>query len=74
MAIVADFESYPQWNNEVKAVYVLARYDDGRPSHSTAPGSPSAPAWLSNQSSAGERHSLEGDNIAARVLENRARS
>lgn len=32
MAIVADFEAYPQWNAEVKAVHVLARYDDGRPS------------------------------------------
>ena len=31
MAIVADFESYPQWNDEVKAVYTLARDDDGRP-------------------------------------------
>jgi ribosome-associated toxin RatA of RatAB toxin-antitoxin module len=30
--IVADFESYPEWNDEVTAVYVLARYDDGRPS------------------------------------------
>ena len=30
--IVADFEAYPQWNDEVKAVYVLARYNDGRPS------------------------------------------
>ncbi|MCI4673875.1 SRPBCC family protein [Candidatus Mycolicibacterium alkanivorans] len=30
--IVADFEAYPQWNDEVKAVYILARYDDGRPS------------------------------------------
>ena len=30
--IVADFESYPHWNEEVKAVYVLARYNDGRPS------------------------------------------
>ncbi|MEI7517941.1 MAG: SRPBCC family protein, partial [Mycobacteriaceae bacterium] len=30
--IVADFESYPQWNDEVKAVYILARYNDGRPS------------------------------------------
>ena len=30
--IVADFESYPEWNDEVKAVYILARYDDGRPS------------------------------------------
>ena len=29
---VADFESYPLWNEEVKAVYVLARYNDGRPS------------------------------------------
>lgn len=32
MAIVADFESYPQWNDEVEALWVLARYDDGRPS------------------------------------------
>jgi len=32
LAIVADFEAYPEWNDEVKAVYVLARYDDGRPS------------------------------------------
>lgn len=32
MAIVADFEAYPQWNDEVKAVYILARYNDGRPS------------------------------------------
>jgi ribosome-associated toxin RatA of RatAB toxin-antitoxin module len=32
LGIVADFESYPQWNDEVNAVYVLARYDDGRPS------------------------------------------
>lgn len=30
--IVADFEAYPEWNDEVKAVYILARYDDGRPS------------------------------------------
>ncbi|MFM9033579.1 MAG: SRPBCC family protein [Mycobacterium sp.] len=32
LGIVADFEAYPQWNEEVKAVYILARYDDGRPS------------------------------------------
>ncbi|BBY55692.1 SRPBCC family protein [Mycobacterium koreense] len=32
MAIVADFEAYPQWNDEVKGLWVLARYDDGRPS------------------------------------------
>ena len=32
LGIVADFESYPHWNDEVKAVYVLARYNDGRPS------------------------------------------
>ncbi len=32
MAIVADFEAYPQWNEGVKGVWVLARYDDGRPS------------------------------------------
>ena len=32
MAIVADFESYPQWNEEIKGCWVLAHYDDGRPS------------------------------------------
>jgi len=32
LGIVADFESYPLWNEEVRAVYVLARYNDGRPS------------------------------------------
>lgn len=32
MAIVADFEAYPQWNKEIKGCWVLARYDDGRPS------------------------------------------
>lgn len=32
LRIVADFEAYPQWNDEVKAVYILARYNDGRPS------------------------------------------
>lgn len=32
MGIVADFEAYPQWNDEVSGVWVLARYDDGRPS------------------------------------------
>jgi ribosome-associated toxin RatA of RatAB toxin-antitoxin module len=32
MAIVADFEAYPQWNESIKGVWVLARYDDGRPS------------------------------------------
>lgn len=32
MRIVADFEAYPQWNDEVTGVWVLARYDDGRPS------------------------------------------
>ncbi len=32
MAIVADFESYPQWNEEIKGCWVLARYTDGRPS------------------------------------------
>lgn len=32
MSIVADFESYPQWNEEIKGLWVLARYDDGRPS------------------------------------------
>ncbi|MCV7216490.1 SRPBCC family protein [Mycobacterium crocinum] len=32
LRIVADFEKFPEWNPEAKAVYVLARYDDGRPS------------------------------------------
>jgi ribosome-associated toxin RatA of RatAB toxin-antitoxin module len=32
MSIVADFEAYPAWNNEIKGCWVLARYDDGRPS------------------------------------------
>ncbi|MCW2554921.1 MAG: cyclase [Mycobacterium sp.] len=32
MAIVADFEAYPQWNEEIKGCWILARYDDGRPS------------------------------------------
>jgi len=32
MSIVADFEAYPQWNEEVKGCWVLARYNDGRPS------------------------------------------
>jgi ribosome-associated toxin RatA of RatAB toxin-antitoxin module len=32
MSIVADFEAYPLWNEEVKGCWVLARYDDGRPS------------------------------------------
>ncbi|RFD27135.1 cyclase [Mycobacterium uberis] len=32
MSIVTDFESYPQWHEWIKGVWVLARYDDGRPS------------------------------------------
>ncbi|KAA0111156.1 SRPBCC family protein [Mycolicibacterium sp. P1-5] len=32
LRIVADFEAYPDWNPEAKAIYVLARYEDGRPS------------------------------------------
>ncbi|WP_421842900.1 SRPBCC family protein [Mycobacterium sp.] len=32
MAIVADFEAYPEWNEGVKGAWVLARYNDGRPS------------------------------------------
>ncbi|MEU0497056.1 SRPBCC family protein [Mycobacterium sp. NPDC006124] len=32
MSIVADFESYPQWNEEIKGCWILARYDDQRPS------------------------------------------
>ncbi|CDP87024.1 MULTISPECIES: SRPBCC family protein [Mycolicibacterium] len=32
MAIVGDFEAYPQWNPEIKGCWILARYNDGRPS------------------------------------------
>ena len=32
MGIVADFEAYPEWNEEIKGCWVLARYEDGRPS------------------------------------------
>ncbi|ADT96845.1 MULTISPECIES: SRPBCC family protein [Mycolicibacterium] len=32
MAIVADFEKYPEWNEEIKGCWILARYNDGRPS------------------------------------------
>jgi hypothetical protein len=32
MAIVADFEGYPQWNEEIRGCWILARYGDGRPS------------------------------------------
>jgi hypothetical protein len=32
MAIVANFEAYPEWNEGIKGAWVLARYDDGRPS------------------------------------------
>ncbi|MGZ5377041.1 MAG: SRPBCC family protein [Mycobacterium sp.] len=32
MGIVVDFESYPLWNDEIKGCWVLAHYDDGRPS------------------------------------------
>ncbi|MBW0019838.1 MAG: SRPBCC family protein [Mycobacterium sp.] len=32
MAIVGDFERYPEWNEGVKGCWILARYDDGRPS------------------------------------------
>ena len=32
MGIVADFEKYPEWNTEIKGCWILARYDDGRPS------------------------------------------
>ena len=32
MSIVADFEAYPEWNEEIKGCWVLACYDDGRPS------------------------------------------
>ncbi len=31
MAIVGNFEAYPEWNESIKGVWVLARYDDGRP-------------------------------------------
>jgi ribosome-associated toxin RatA of RatAB toxin-antitoxin module len=32
MGIVSNFEAYPEWNESVKGAWVLARYDDGRPS------------------------------------------
>ena len=32
MGIVADFESYSEWNEEIKGCWILARYNDGRPS------------------------------------------
>lgn len=32
MSIVADFEAYPQWNEEVTGAWILHRYNDGRPS------------------------------------------
>ena len=32
MGIVGDFERYPEWNEGIKGSWVLARYDDGRPS------------------------------------------
>jgi len=32
MGIVGDFEAYPQWNEGITGLWVLARYDDGRPS------------------------------------------
>ncbi|OBB94651.1 SRPBCC family protein [Mycobacterium sp. 852002-40037_SCH5390672] len=32
MAIVADFERYPEWSEQITGCWVLARYDDGRPS------------------------------------------
>src|ERR1700731_5157708 len=32
MSIVADFEAYPQWNEEIKGCWVLPRYDAVSPS------------------------------------------
>jgi ribosome-associated toxin RatA of RatAB toxin-antitoxin module len=32
LAIVADFERYQEWNEQVKGCWILHRYDDGRPS------------------------------------------
>jgi ribosome-associated toxin RatA of RatAB toxin-antitoxin module len=32
MGIVGDFERYTEWNEGIKGLWVLARYDDGRPS------------------------------------------
>ena len=32
MAIVGDFEAYPEWNEPITGAWVLARYDYGRPS------------------------------------------
>ena len=32
MGIVADFEAYSEWNEEIKGCWILARYNDGRAS------------------------------------------
>ncbi|MFV0495164.1 SRPBCC family protein [Mycobacterium sp.] len=32
MGIVSDIERYPEWNEGVQGAWILARYDDGRPS------------------------------------------
>jgi ribosome-associated toxin RatA of RatAB toxin-antitoxin module len=32
LSIVADFERYPEWNEEVQGCWILHRYEDGRPS------------------------------------------
>ena len=32
LEVIADFEQYPEWSDGVKGCWVLARYDDGRPS------------------------------------------
>lgn len=32
MTIVGDFEAYPEWNDEITGCWILARYNDGRPS------------------------------------------
>ncbi|MHA7651132.1 SRPBCC family protein [Mycobacterium sp. ML4] len=32
MGIVSDIERYPEWNEGIKGAWILARYDDGRPS------------------------------------------
>ena len=31
MAVIADIEAYPDWNDEVQEVQVLSRHPDGRP-------------------------------------------
>ena len=46
LGIVADFEAYPQWNEEVTGCWILHRYDDGRPSHRARGGRRETPTMI----------------------------